>query len=301
MNSAFIEGELSRRDSLFKFICMLFLALGMGVLLLTIGFLFRESGAFEGLWLRLADCFTGQWKPLATPPALGLAHAWVSTIMVTGIALAFSLPLGYAIGIFIAEIAPPLIRTILTPAMELLAGVPAVVFGFLGAMTIVPLTEELFGLPTGETLLGAGMVLSLMMLPFIASTSGETFRAICREYREAVLSLGVDKFYMFRFVVLKRAVPGLIAAASLGLARGLGETLAVLLMSGNTTAFPTSILSRGQPLTALLVTEVGETAVHSEKYHMLFTGALALMVIVLILNLLVALLKKRLHRGLSVR
>jgi ABC-type phosphate transport system permease subunit len=89
-----------------------------------------------------------------------------------------------------------------------------------------------------------------------------------------------------------------MAAASLGLARGLGETLAVLLMSGNTTAFPASILSRGQPLTALLATEVGETAVHSDKYRMLFTGALALMLIVLGVNLAVALLKARLHRGL---
>ncbi|MEK7392712.1 MAG: phosphate ABC transporter permease subunit PstC [Fibrobacterota bacterium] len=294
-------GLLSNRDVLFKGICLLFLGLGITALLLTVGFLFRESGAFSGLSTRLVDCFSGEWRPLATPPLLGLAHAWASTLTVTGIALGISLPLGYGIGIFIAEIAPAIFRNLLTPAMELLAGVPAVVFGFLGAMTIVPLTEVLFELPTGETLLGAGIVLSVMMLPFIASTSAETFRAISKEYREAVLSLGVDRFYMFRRVVMKRAVPGLIAAASLGLARGLGETLAVLLMSGNTTAYPTSVFSRGQPLTALLATEVGETAVHSDKYRMLFTGALALMVIVLALNLGVAFLKKRLHRGLHVQ
>lgn len=294
-------GLLSNRDILFKWICLLMLGLGITALLLTVGFLFRESGAFCDLFTRLVDCFSGEWRPLATPPLLGLAHAWASTLTVTGIALGISLPLGVGIGIFIAEIAPPFFRNLLTPAMELLAGVPAVVFGFLGAMTIVPLTEVLFELPTGETLLGAGIVLSVMMLPFIASTSAETFRAISKEYREAVLSLGVDRFYMFRRVVMKRAVPGLIAAASLGLARGLGETLAVLLMSGNTTAYPTSVFSRGQPLTALLATEVGETAVHSDKYRMLFTGALALMGIVLALNLGVAFLKKRLHRGLHVQ
>lgn len=298
MSAVEASGLLSRRDFLFKGICLLFLGLGVGLLLLTVGFLFRESGAFNGIAMRFIACFTGEWKPLATPPMLGLAHAWASTLTVTGIALAISLPLGYGIGIFIAEIAPPFLRSILTPAMELLAGVPAVVFGFLGAMTIVPLTETLFDLPTGESLLGAGIVLSVMMLPFVASTSGETFRAIGKEYREAVLSLGVDRFYMFRRVVMKRAAPGLMAAASLGLARGLGETLAVLLLSGNTTAYPTSIFSRGQPLTALLATEVGETAVHSDKYQMLFTGALALMVIVLGLNLAVALLKQRLYRGL---
>lgn len=292
-----MPGLLSRRDSLLKGVCLLALGAGIGSLLLTVGFLFHESGAFVGVGARLLDCFTGAWRPLATPPQLGLAHAWASTLVVTGIALGISLPLGYGIGLFLAEIAPPALRNLLTPAMELLAGVPAVVFGFLGAMTIVPLAEFVFDQPTGESLLGAGIVLSAMMLPFVASTSGETFLAIGKEYREAVLALGVDRFYMVRRVVVKRAVPGLLAAASLGLARGMGETLAVLLMSGNTTAFPDSPLSRGQPLTALLATEVGETAVHSDKYRMLFTGALALMAAVVAINLAVALLKKRLHRG----
>jgi ABC-type phosphate transport system permease subunit len=108
----------------------------------------------------------------------------------------------------------------------------------------------------------------------------------------------VDQFYLFRRVILVRALPGLMAAAALGLARGLGETLAVLMLSGNTTAFPASLLSRGQPLTALLATEVGETAVGSPKYQMLFTGALSLMVAVLGVNLLISLFKRRLYRGL---
>lgn len=290
----------SRRDHIFEWLCFSFLALGIGILLTTLGFLFRESGAFQNLIERLVLCFTGGWKPLATPPELGLAHAWASTSMVTGIALAISLPMGYGIGIFLAELAPPFLRNLVTPALELLAGVPAVVFGFLGAMTIVPWSERLLDLPTGETLLGAGIVLAAMMLPFVASTSGETFRAIGAEYREAVLSLGVDRFHMFRRVVARKAVPGLMAAASLGIARGLGETLAVLMLSGNTSAPPESPLSRGQPLTALLATELGETAAHTDKYRMLFTGALALMLVVLALNIFVSFLRKRLQRNLHV-
>lgn len=291
-------GDLSARDRLLRSACLLSLAVGGGTLFLTVGYLFRESGAAVGLWSRFVDCFRGTWRPLATPPSLGMAHAWASTLVVTGIALAIALPLGVAIGLFLAEVAPPWLRRALTPAMELLAGIPAVVFGFFGAVTLVPLAEWLFDLPTGETLLGAGIVLSVMMVPFVASTSGEAFRAVYREYREAAFSLGVDAFYAFRRVVLVRAMPGLMAAAALGLARGLGETLAVLMLSGNTTGFPASVISRGQPLTALLATEVGETAVHSAKYHMLFTGALALMLMVLLVNLLIALLKKRLYRGL---
>ena len=292
------RGGLSVRDRLLRSACLGSLVVGGGILFLTVGYLFLESGAASGLPSRLVDCFGGTWRPLATPPSLGMAHAWASTLVVTGIALAIALPLGVAIGLFLAEVAPPWLRRALTPAMELLAGIPAVVFGFFGAVTVVPLAEWLFDLPTGETLLGAGIVLSVMMLPFVASTSGEAFRAVYREYREATVSLGVDAFYAFRRVVLVRALPGLMAAAALGLARGLGETLAVLMLSGNTTAFPASVISRGQPLTALLATEVGETAVHSEKYRMLFTGAFALMLIVLAINFLIALLKKRRYRGL---
>ena len=292
------RGDLSVRDQLLRAACLASLFAGGGILVLTVGYLFRESGAASGLGSRLAVCFQGTWRPLATPPSLGMAHAWASTLVVTGIALAVALPLGLAIGLFLAEVAPLWLRRALTPAIELLAGIPAVVFGFFGAVTLVPLAEWLFDLPTGETLLGAGIVLSVMMLPFVASTSGEAFGAVYREYREAAFALGVDAFYAFRRVVLILAMPGLMAAAALGLARGLGETLAVLMLSGNTTEFPVSVISRGQPLTALLATEVGETAVHSAKYHMLFTGALALMLTVLAINLLIALLKKRLYRGL---
>jgi phosphate ABC transporter permease protein PstC len=288
----------SSRDRIVRFLCLLALISGVGILILTIVYLFIESGIGKGFLLRALDCFTGEWRPLATPPQLGMAHAWVSTAMITGIALAISLPIGFGIGLFTSEIAPPLVRRILTPALELLAGIPAVVYGFFGAVTLVKWFEVGFQLSSGETILGAGIVLSVMMLPFVASTSGEAFRAAFQEYRESVLALGVDQITMFRRVILIRAFPGLIAAAVLGLARGLGETLAVLMLSGNTTAFPDSLLSRGQPITALLATEIGETAVNSDKYHMLFTGALFLMLLVLMLNLAISILKKRVYRGL---
>jgi len=297
-NLSMRESGLSKRDRIIRSLCLLFLVSGVGILALTIVYLFIESGLGEGFLHRILDCFTGEWRPLATPPKLGMAHAWVSTAMVTGIALAISFPIGTGIGLFTSEIAPLMIRRFLTPALELLAGIPAVVYGFFGAVTLVRWFENVFQLSSGETLLGAGIVLSVMMLPFIASTSAEAFRAVFREFRESVLSLGVDQFTMFRRVILVRAFPGLIAAAALGLARGLGETLAVLILSGNTTAFPESVLSRGQPITALLATEIGETAVGSDKYQMLFTGALLLMLLVLLLNLAISFLKKKLYRGL---
>ena len=295
-NLSMRESGLSVRDRIIRSLCLLFLVSGVGILALTVVYLFIESGFGEGFLHRILDCFTGEWRPLATPPKLGMAHAWVSTAMVTGIALAISFPIG--IGLFAAEIAPLMIRRLLTPALELLAGIPAVVYGFFGAVTLVKWFENVFQFSSGETLLGAGIVLSVMMLPFIASTSGEAFRAVFREYRESVLSLGVDQFTMLRRVILVRAFPGLIAAAALGLARGLGETLAVLMLSGNTTAFPESVLSRGQPITALLATEIGETAVGSDKYHMLFTGALFLMLLVLLLNLAISVLKRKIYTGL---
>ncbi len=292
-----MRGEFSSRDIFARSLCGFFLAVGVGVLMLTVLYLLLESGPLPGIFSRALGCFIGQWRPLATPPQYGFAHAWAATIIVTGVALVISFPVGTGIGVFIAELAPPFIRRILGPALELLAGIPAVVYGFFGAVTLVPLMQRIFDLPTGETLLGAGIVLSIMMLPFIASTSGEAFRAAYRDYRESALSLGVDQWYLFRKVIIVRALPGLIAALALGFARGVGETLAVLMMAGNTAAFPTSLISRGQPLTALLATEIGETPVHSEKYRMLFTGAFLLMAVVLALNYSIAFLKGKLNRG----
>jgi phosphate transport system permease protein len=287
--------SLSTRDRLLKTLSGAALWSSLAVLALMLLFLARETGLMQGKFPAGAVfSLRTPWSPLATPPSFGLGHAWVATLVVTGFSLLLAVPLGIGIGIFAAEIAPPKLSRILQPALELLAGIPAVVYGFFGYVTFVKWFGTWFDLPTGESLLAASLVLAIMILPFIASTSAEALRIVYRDYREAVLGLGVTQGCLFRRVVLKKALPGLAAAVALGLARALGETLAVLMLSGNTAALPDSFLSRGQPLTALLATELGETAAGSPKYQVLFGAACLLLLIVLGLNVFILLLKRRL-------
>ena len=151
---------------------------------------------------------------------------------------------------------------------------------------------------TGESVLVAGLILAVMVLPFIASTSAEAFRAVPGELREAALAQGVTRWYAIRRVVLAQAAPGMFAAATLGLARAIGETLAVLMLAGNSVAVPTSVLDRGQTLTALIATELGEAGVGSPKYHALFGAGLFLVVVVVVINAVIWYWKLRLiHRG----
>jgi len=236
------------------------------------------------------------WSPLEDPPKLGIFHAWVSTLMISGLSLGIAVPLGFGIACFLSDVAPRPVQAILQPCLELLAGIPSVVYGFFGYVTVVKFCAWQFGLPTGESVLAGGSILAVMSLPFIASTAAEAFRAVPHELRESALALGVTRWHMIRRVVVPCALPGLFAAVALGLARSVGETLAVLILSGNSVAPPTGLLSRAQPITALIATELGEAAVHSLKYHVLFASGLLLLAVVMGLNLLIWALKRRLIR-----
>jgi phosphate ABC transporter permease protein PstC len=273
---------------------MAILLTGLGLLFFIPLFTAREAYpaifSGDGLW---AFLISNTWEPLSNPPKYGILHAWLSTLIITGLSLAFAVPVGFGIGIFSMEIASPAIRTILQPCMELLAGIPSVVYGFFGYVTVVFWFEAHLGMPTGESLLAAALILSVMILPFIASTSGEAFRAVPHDLKEAALALGVTRWHMVRRIVLPKAASGMFAAVALGLARALGETLAVLILAGNSVAVPHSVLDRGQPLTALIATELGEAGVDSPKYHALFAAALVLMVVVISINTLVWTLKQR--------
>jgi phosphate ABC transporter permease protein PstC len=237
------------------------------------------------------------WEPLSQPARLGVRHAWISTLAVTFIALALAVPFGFGIGIFIAEIAPPPVRKMLQPCLQLLAGVPSVVYGFFGYVTLVPWFEGTFEMATGESLLAAGVILAVMVLPFVASTSAEALRAVPGDVKEATLSLGVNRCCTTCRVLVRYAAPGMFAAVALGLARALGETLAVLMLAGNSVGVPASLLDRGQPITALIITELGEAGIGSPKQHALFAAALVLMVVIVAVNAVIGWLKRRMLHG----
>jgi phosphate ABC transporter permease protein PstC len=286
--------EESRREALARFAFFLLLIAGLATLFVVVLMVAREaypalSESSGLLGLLIAE----PWEPLSEPARLGLRHAWISTLAVTAIALALAVPLGFGIAIFIAEIAPATVRKVLQPCIELLAGIPSVVYGFFGYVTLVPWFESVFEMAAGESLLAAGLILAVMILPFVASTSAEALAAVPGDVREAALALGANRCCVTWRVLVRHAAPGLFAAVALGLARALGETLAVLMLAGNSVAVPFSPLDRGQPITALIITELGEAGIGSPKQHALFAAALVLMVVIVVVNAIIGLIKRR--------
>jgi phosphate ABC transporter permease protein PstC len=238
----------------------------------------------------------GDWAPLADPPHLGLAHAIVSTLMVTALALFLAVPIGFGVGLFTAEIAPAWLRRLMEPSLELLAGIPSVVYGFFGYVTLVAWFERHGGMATGESLFVAALVLAIMVLPFIAGTAAESFAAVPGVLKEAAYATGVTRLHVVRRILVPVALPGLFAAVALGVGRAVGETLAVLLLAGNSTAMPTSFLARGQPLTALIATELPEAGLGTGKYHALYAAGLALILVTVAINLVIWRLKAQVLR-----
>jgi phosphate transport system permease protein len=268
------------------------LCASVALLALIVGFIVWESRIPPAAGLSVADfLFFERWDPGGDPPQLGIGHAWMATLMVVGLAVAMATPLALTIAVFLSEIAPKAARAVCEPMLQLLAGIPAVVYGFVGYATLVPLFER--WLPTGETLLIAAIVLALMVLPFIAATAAEAFSLVAAHLRDASLALGVSRWHTFSRITLRKAAPGVLAGVILGMGRGLGETLAVLMLAGNSPIFPQGILGRGQPITALIATDLGESAIHSERYYALFSAGLLLMLTVIVINAGVLQIKRR--------
>jgi phosphate ABC transporter permease protein PstC len=264
----------------------------VALLALIVGFILWESRIPPAAGLSVSDfLFFERWDPSGQPPQLGIGHAWFATLLIVGLAVAMATPLALVIAVYLSEIAPRAARAVAEPTLQLLAGIPAVVYGFVGYATLVPLMER--WLPTGETILVAAVVLALMVLPFIATSAAEAFSLVAKELRFAGLSLGVSRWYTFSRITLRKAAPGVLAGVILGMGRGLGETLAVLMLAGNSPIFPEGLLGRGQPLTALIATDLGESAIHSDRYHALFSAGLLLMLTVIAINLVVMHIKRR--------
>jgi phosphate ABC transporter permease protein PstC len=277
-----------------RFMSRAVLALVIVILAALLLQILHEALPALGSALRPGGILRGDWAPVAEPPRFGLAHAIVSTLMVTALALALAVPVGFGIGLFASEVAPLWLRSVLQPCLELLAGIPSVVYGFFGYVTLVAWFERHGGMATGESLLVAGLILAVMVLPFIAGVSTESFAAVPRLLKDSAYATGVTRLHVLRRIVVPVALPGLFAAVALGLGRAVGETLAVLLLAGNSTALPTSYLDRGQPLTALIATELPEAGLGSGKYHALYAAGLMLILIAVAINGVVWRLKAQL-------
>ncbi len=232
------------------------------------------------------DVFAGkEWFPTATPaPLFGVLPLITGTLWVSLFAILIALPFGLAVSIYMSEVSGGRMRGILKPVIELLSGIPSVVYGFFGLIVIVPLIQKVFNLPVGETGLAGSIVLAIMALPTIITVSEDAMRNCPRAMREASLALGATKWQTIYKVVIPYSISGITSGVVLGIGRAIGETMAVLMVTGNAAVIPTTILEPLRTIPATIAAELGEAPSGGPHYQALFLLGVVLFFITLIIN-----------------
>ncbi|RJR34733.1 MAG: phosphate ABC transporter permease subunit PstC [Deltaproteobacteria bacterium] len=232
--------------------------------------------------------FSSHWAP--TKGHFGIGAMIVSSLLVTLGAMVLGVPLGLACAIVLAEFSSARVRAFLKPTLELLAGIPSVVYGFLGVIWLVPLIRNYLGGP-GLSLLAAAVILGIMILPTVISISIDALTAVPDIYRDGSIALGATEWQTVRRVVLPAASSGIITAVILGMGRAVGETMAVIMVAGNAIKLPASILDPVRTLTSNIALELGYAA--GRHREALFATGIVLFVIIMILNLSATLITRR--------
>lgn len=269
------------------------------IVLLIFAFLLKEALPAL-LHYPIGQLLTGSiWSPTHEPPKFGLLPLILGSLYVVVGALVVSVPLGVACAVFISEVSPPRVREALKAAAELLAAVPSVVFGFIGIMFLGPWLADRLNLPVGQFAALGSVLLALMAMPTIVSVSEDALRAVPFALRESSLALGATVWQTVCRVVVPAARFGIIAAVLLGLGRAIGETMAVLMVTGNAAVIPKGLVGFLRPvrtMTATIAAEMGETAYGTPHYHVLFAIGLMLFLITFAVNTMADVVVRR-HRG----
>jgi phosphate transport system permease protein len=223
------------------------------------------------------------WYPLSG--TFGMLPLILGSFMVTIGAVVVGVPIGVGAAIYIGEIAPNRVREILKPTVEVLAAIPSVVIGFLGMVLLAPFLQNLLKLPTGLTALAGSIMLAFMAMPTIISISEDALHAVPQDYRAGSLAMGATKWQTISRVVVPAARSGILAACMLGIGRAIGETMTVLMVTGNAAVIPHTYLQPVRTMTATIAAEMGETAQGSSQFYSLFAVGLVLFLITFIINL----------------
>lgn len=230
------------------------------------------------------------WSPTNVPPSFGILPMILGSIYVTAGAVIIGVPIGILTAVYLARMCPDKLYRVLKPAVELLAGIPSVVYGFFGLVVLVPLIRKMFG-GTGNSILTASLLLGIMILPTIIGVAESAIRAVPSGYYEGALALGATHERAVFFAVLPAAKSGILAGVVLGIGRAIGETMAVIMVAGNQARMPAGILKGVRTLTANIVMEMGyASGLHRES---LIATGVVLFVFILIINLSFSALKRR--------
>ena len=267
--------------------CAIFLAGILSIVFVLLIFIFLLK---EGFWLfktysPFSFLFGSKWYPISSPPRFGVVPLLLGSLAVTIGAVVISVPLGLAAAIYIAEIAPLWLRETLKATVEFLAAIPSIVLGFIGLVTLAPLVKQIFHLATGLTALSGSIMLAFMAMPTIVSMMEDAFTAVPKSYREGALALGATRWQTIWRVLVPAASSGMLAAVMLGIGRVIGETMAVMMITGNAARIPTTLLIPVRTMTATIASEMGEAVQGSEHYYALFAIGIVLFCITFMINL----------------
>ena len=261
--------------------------------LLIFFFLLREGlSTFDEV--SLSNLFSTRWYP--TEGYYGIMPLLSGSLLVTAGATIFAVPIGLSIAIYLSEIAPRWMRDILKPVLEILGGIPSVVLGFLGIIILSPALRNLLDLPTGLTVLAGSILLGAIAIPTIVSIAEDALDAVPRSYRDAALALGATPWQTIWRVTLPAARSGVLTAVMLGIGRTIGETMTVMMVTGNAAVMPEgweSFLEPVRTMTATIAAEMGEVASGSTHYHVLFFIGIILFLISMAVNVIASLVVNR--------
>ena len=285
-----------------KLVELLVFIAGISAIVFVVGifaFITKEGFGFILDRFDFMEFFTSPyWYPAEEDdPEYGILALIAGTASVTGLAMLVAIPFSLGAAVYIGEFATGKKRELLKILVELLAAIPSVVWGFIGLSIMNPLIIKLFDVPVGLNVLNAGLILGLMAAPIMTSIAEDALKAVPDRYREAAEALGATRWQVIYKTVLPAAKNGLLGAVLLGVGRGFGETMAVLMATGHSINIPGSIFDSVRALTATIAAELGETAVGSDHYQVLFTIGIFLFLITFVINLSADLIVRGIRKG----
>jgi phosphate ABC transporter permease protein PstC len=284
--SFFFEKPKSRIiDILIERILFLFALVSIIVIAIIFIFLLREG--IPTLWeVPLTNFWSKIWQAQSAEPKYGVLPLLSGSFLITGGAILIAVPISVSFAVYLAELANSKIRNFLKPFMELLTGIPSVVFGFIALTALADITHTLFNTDFRLNALNGAIILAVMVIPTITSISEDSLRSIPFEFKRAGLALGATHWQVTSKVIFPAALPGIVVSIMLGVGRALGETMAVLMAAGNAPILTLNIFSAVQTMTATIAIEMGEVPFGTVHYHALFAIGILLFVITFIFNLI---------------
>lgn len=279
-------------EKLIEIIIKLFTLISILLLAFIVLFIFMESIVFFKE-VSIFKFISGKtWNPLGSPNDLSILPIILGTIYVSLIGIIIALPIGVGVAVALSSYTNQRIKKFILAIVDILAGIPSVIYGFIGLLVVVKFFEDKFNFASGESVLAGGIVLSIMVLPFIISTCTESMEKVHKRYSLYSNALGVSKSYMIRNIILPESRRSILAATVLALGRGMGETMAVMMVIGNAPLMP-KLLKKCQTIPSLIALEMGMTEVGSLHYHALFASGFVLIIILIIINTFLYFIKKR--------